>query len=90
VADPANLRIEELMKIRLTKNKKSLSVRFSAENDTEGVDLKDVVLGMAKGANAGMMTRAIEDLGKRGYTGDLTKETASTKQFTVRKAKKAE
>jgi hypothetical protein len=71
------------MKIKLTKKRNSVSVRFTAENDTEGVDLKDIVLAAGSKRPNDFLTASTEELGKRGYTGGVTKETRNTKEFTL-------
>ena len=71
------------MKIRLTKKRNSVSLRFSAQSDTEGVDLKDIVLALAKKKNGTSIDGAMKEFKARGYTGTLTKETPKTKEFTL-------
>ena len=71
----------ETMKIKLTKKKGSVSVKFSAETDVEGIDLKDIVL--ATGKKGFSVDNTIAEFGARGYKGGLTKETRNTKEFTV-------
>jgi hypothetical protein len=74
------------MKIRVVKKRGSFSVSFRAMNGGEGVDLKDVVLGMAKSHPDALVTDAVEELGKLGYTGELIKESPNVKEFSVKKA----
>jgi hypothetical protein len=69
------------VKIRLTKKRNSVLLRFSAESDTEGVELKDIVLALAK--NGISIDGAVKEFKARGYTATLTKETPNTKEFTL-------
>jgi hypothetical protein len=55
------------IKIRVTKRKGSVSVRFSARSRGEGVDLKDAVLRMGMPSTAGGITGMVEVLAERGY-----------------------
>jgi len=74
------------MKIRLSKKKNSVSLRISAQSDDEAVDLKDAVLAMGeKEASWDSCVKAAELLAERGYTGEVTKETRNTKEFTLSK-----
>ena len=74
------------MKIKLVKKKRSMTVSFRAQNGAEGVDLKDVVMAMAKSSPTLLVTDAIDELGKRGYAGDLVKESPNVKDYVIKKA----
>ena len=71
------------MKIKLTKKRNSISVQFRAQGGSEGVDLKEMVLSMAKGNDS--VAGLVQELGDKGYRGGLTKETEDVKEFTVSK-----
>ena len=71
------------MKIRITKKKGSVTLRFEAGGGSEGVDLKDIILGAAK---KGLSIASITDeLLARGYTGVPTKDTPNVKEFKLAK-----
>jgi hypothetical protein len=72
------------MKIKLTKKRNSMSVRFSAEGDREGVDLKNIVMAAGKKPVKPFMEASIAELERRGYRGGVTKETRNTREFTLR------
>ncbi len=81
------------MKIKLTKKRNSVSVRFSAQGDKEGVDLAEIVMAAGKkparsshfGESSGdFMATAIKELERRGYKGGVTKESRNSREFTVR------
>ncbi len=74
------------MKIKLTKKKNSLSLRFAAESGAEGIDLKDIVLAAAKKKKGLTAEGAIAEFKARGYSGGITKETRNTKEFRVGRA----
>jgi hypothetical protein len=71
------------MKIKLTKKRNSMSVRFSADGDREGIDLKDIVLAAGKAHPNDLLAASIDELQRRGYTSALTKETRNTREFTL-------
>jgi hypothetical protein len=74
------------MKIRITKRKGSVSIRFSAGRaGHEGVDLKDAVLKMGLPQETDSIVRIAETLAEKGYHGVLTKDTPNVKEFEVSK-----
>ena len=71
------------MKIKLTKKRNSLSVRFSAQGDQEGIDLKEIVMAVGKKPVQPFMDAAIAKLERLGYRGGVTKQTRNTREFTL-------
>ena len=69
-----------MMKIKLTKKRGSISLKFRAETYTEGIDLKEIVLASAKESR---INNLIDGFKARGYTGTISKETRNTKEFTL-------
>lgn len=77
------------MKIKLTKKRNSVSVRFSAESSQEGVDLKDLVMAAADAPSEELLSKSIEGLERLGYRGGITKETRNTREFILTKKEEA-
>lgn len=74
------------MKIKVMKRKASISVSFQVEDDKEGVDLKNVLLGsFPDGVTAHNMVGLIELLGQMGYKAESTKSTKTVNTFKVKK-----
>jgi hypothetical protein len=76
-------RYAEFVKIKLSKKRNSMSVRFTAQSDQEGIDLKDIILAAGKKRPERLLTSSIAELGRRGYSGGITRETRNTREFTL-------
>lgn len=75
------------MKIKISKRKNGATVSIkAASKGTEGVDLKDAVLGCVGKGNAdaaGALVGIVKVLGQRGYRGGITKRTRNTETYEV-------
>lgn len=71
------------MKIKLTKRHGCVTVKITAESDSESADLADIIVAsIAKGLTMGSTVGKLKDL---GYESVLTKDAPSLKVFELKR-----